>query len=327
VEQQFLINAIRFEASHIKSAEIKRNVLVQLNRVSNDIAVRVAEALGLDAPAPDPTYYHNNVTAGLSIFNHTLPTIKTLRVGVLASTKSDASLQQAKQVKERLAKDGVMATVVAETLADGVDQTYSAADATAYDGVVVADGAEGLFGEGAKESPLFPAGRPGQVLLDAYRWGKPVGGLGKGQKALKSAGVPDKGEGVYTGKAVEEFVKGFEGGLARFKVCHLLSFSVGLKVLTSFDSLLIGSRLMVEFKGRCKGERCYQVMVLLAEENGDNYTPRFQPRIHKHTQATLIRALLTSVFPLHKHCTTYLHCRRLVSRGWPHDGPPGQACD
>lgn len=224
MEQQFLINAIRFETSHIQSAEVKRNVLAQLNRVSNDIAARVAEALGLDAPAPDPTYYHNNVTAGLSIFNQTLPTIKTLRVGVLASTKSDASLQQAKQVKERFARDGVVAAVVAETLADGVDQTYSAADATAYDGVVVADGAEGLFGEAAKESPLFPAGRPGQVLVDAYRWGKPVGGLGQGEKALKSVGVPDKGEGVYAGKAVEDFVKGFEGGLARFKVSLVLTF-------------------------------------------------------------------------------------------------------
>lgn len=46
VEQQFLINAIRFETSHLQSAEVKKNVLLQLNRISNDIAVRVATALG-----------------------------------------------------------------------------------------------------------------------------------------------------------------------------------------------------------------------------------------------------------------------------------------
>ncbi|KAK4157136.1 catalase A2 [Chaetomidium leptoderma] len=223
VEQQFLINAIRFETSHIKSTTVKQNVITQLNRISNDIAARVADALGLDTPAPDPSFYHNNVTAGISIFNNsTLPSIKTLRVGVLASTSAAdggaSSLAQAAQLRERFAASGVVVTVVGETLVEGkVDQTYSAADATGFDGVVVAEGAEGLFGSARKDSPLFPAGRPGQVLLDAYRWGKPVGALGKAGEALKSGGVPVDGEGVFGGDVVEEFAKAFEGGLGRFR--------------------------------------------------------------------------------------------------------------
>ncbi|KAK4032561.1 catalase A2 [Parachaetomium inaequale] len=220
IEQQFLINAIRFETSHVKSTTVKQNVLAQLNRISNDVAVRVAAALGLDAPAPDDTFYHNNVTAGVSIFNNgTLPSIKTLRVGVLASTQAagGSSVQQAGQVKELLEKSGVVVTVVGEMLGEGVDQTYSAADATAFDGVLVAEGAEGLFAADGKASTLFPAGRPGQVLIDAYRWGKPVGALGKGEEAFKSVGVPVGGEGVYSETGVEEIVKGLEGGLARFR--------------------------------------------------------------------------------------------------------------
>jgi catalase len=232
VEQQFLINAIRFETSHLKSTAVKQNVIAQLNRVSNDVAKRVATALGLEAPAPDPTYYHNNVTAGISIFNFTLPTIKTLRVGVLASTGANSSLQQASELKQRLMQDGLVVTVVGETLAAGVDQTYSAADATGFDGVVVADGAEGLFEGAGAASPLFPAGRPAQVLLDAYRWGKPIGGLGSGEKALKSAGVPTgkNAAGVFVQKvgnvSVEAFVKGFEEGLARFRVSVLSLLAV-----------------------------------------------------------------------------------------------------
>ncbi|KAJ4304333.1 hypothetical protein N0V88_001946 [Collariella sp. IMI 366227] len=35
VEQQFLINAIRFETSHVKSATVKQNVLTQLNRFTD----------------------------------------------------------------------------------------------------------------------------------------------------------------------------------------------------------------------------------------------------------------------------------------------------
>ncbi|KAK4106445.1 heme-dependent catalase [Parathielavia hyrcaniae] len=239
VEQQFLVNAMRFETSHLTSAAVKRRVLAQLNRVSHDVAARVAQALGMDAPAPDPTFYHDNVTAGISIFGGggnnaiLLPTIRTLRVGVLASAGSDAAMRAAAQLRERLVADGVVVAVVGETLAQGVDQTYSAADATGFDGVVVVEGAEGLFGDGreATGSALFPAGRPGQVLLDAYRWGKPVAALGRGGKALQSVGVPVKGEGVFVEKEVEELVTGLEGGLARFRVSFLFSFG-------SFSSLI-----------------------------------------------------------------------------------------
>jgi catalase len=215
VEQQFLINAMRFEASHLTSPTVKQNVLTQLNRVSNDVAKRVAEALGLSAPGPDPTFYNNNSSSHISIFNGTLPTVATLRVGVLASTASNSSLSQAAALKKRLAQDGVVATVVGESLASGVDQTYSAADATGFDGIVVAAGAEKLF-DAKTVSALYPTGRPGQILLDGYRWGKPVGALGSASKALKSVGI-EQTPGVFNGSDVNAFAQTFEGGLATFK--------------------------------------------------------------------------------------------------------------
>ncbi len=215
MEQQFLINAIRFETSHLKSDAVKQNVLTQLNRISNDVAKRVAGALGLTAPAPDPTFYHDNTTAGISIFNNSLPSIKTLQVGVLASINSSGSVSQAKDLKDRLTKDGLVVTVVGESLGEGIDQTYSAADATAFDGIVITAGAEGLFGA-ARLSALYPTGRPGQILLDGYRWGKPVGALGSGFQAFNATGIPST-PGVYTETDVNTFAGNFEGGLATFK--------------------------------------------------------------------------------------------------------------
>lgn len=232
VEQQFLVNAIRFEASHVVSDVVKKNVLVQLNRVSHEVAERVATALGMEAPAPDPKYYHDNVTQGITIFGEKLPKIEMLRVGVLASVDSDGSLRQAAELKDRLGKDGVMVTVVGEKLGRGVDQTYSSADATGFDAIVVADGAEGLFGRNAaKESPLFPTGRPSQILLDGYRWGKPVGALGQaGKNALNDTGVP-KTDGVFEGDGgdLEGFVGDLEDGLRTFKVwfCCCISHLLG----------------------------------------------------------------------------------------------------
>ncbi|KAK8108625.1 hypothetical protein PG984_014426 [Apiospora sp. TS-2023a] len=225
VEQQFLVNAMRFEASQLKSEQVKKNVLTQLNRVSHDVAARVASALGMEAPDADPTYYHDNTTAGISITNSTLPTVATLKVGILATTAK--SLQSATALKERLAKDGLVPAVVAEYLAAGVDKTYSAADATDFDSVVVVAEADqaGLFDSSAKKqaSTLFPAGRPLQIANMAYLFGKPVGYYGGngtvGSAALANAGFRPDEPGMYMGGSsdMEKFVEGVKKGLAIFK--------------------------------------------------------------------------------------------------------------
>lgn len=214
-EQQFLVNAIRFEASHIKSDQVKKNVLTQLNRISHDVAIRVAKALNLEAPEADDTYYHDNTTAGLSIFGNKLPTIATLTVGILATTNTDSSIKQAQELKKALEEEKLVVTIVGETLSNGVDQTYSAAEAVAFDAIVVAEGAEVLF-DTTKKSTLYPPGRPAQIVTDGYSWGKPVGFIGKAKSSAKAAGVGE-GQGVYQASGVDEIVKDLKEGLATFK--------------------------------------------------------------------------------------------------------------
>jgi len=217
VEQQFLINAIRFEVSHLQSSVVKSNVLIQLNRVSNDIAKRVAEVIGLPAPAPDTTFYHNNSTAFVSIFNSTLPTIATLSVAILASVKSTTSMSQAASLASELKKSGVVANIIGEVLAPGVNSTYSSADASGFDGIIVTTDTETLFTDGAS-STFFPANRPLQILVDGYRWGKPVGSMGNATSTMKLAGAnTEPGVFSFEGSEVPDFVKLFEGGLKTFK--------------------------------------------------------------------------------------------------------------
>jgi catalase len=220
VEQQFLINAIRFEVSHIQSAIVKSNVIIQLNRVSNDIAKRVAEVIGVAAPAPDPTFYNNNSTKFVTIFGNPLLTIATLNVGVLASVNAPGSLTQAAALASAFSTAGVNVVVVGEILQAGINQTYSAADATGFDGIIVATGAESLFTNGTS-STFFPANRPLQILTDGYRWGKPVGALGSATKAIQIAGITTT-PGVFQSNGtassdVANFVTAFEGGLQTFK--------------------------------------------------------------------------------------------------------------
>ncbi|TGJ79523.1 hypothetical protein E0Z10_g9241 [Xylaria hypoxylon] len=223
VEQQFLINAIRFETSHLQSTAVKENVLQQLNRVSNDVAVRVATSLGMKAPVPDPKYYHQNTTKGISITKDKLPTIATLKVGILASVVGNANaMDQAKKLKERFTAAGLIATIVAERLTSGVDKTYSAADATDFDAVVVAAGADaaGVFNL-TPGSPLYPPMRPLQIATSAYLFGKPVAYFGatSPSQMLRAAGFTSNSAsaGVFVSKDLDQMAKSIEDGLRTFK--------------------------------------------------------------------------------------------------------------
>jgi catalase len=226
-EQQFIVDAMRFETSNVKSSVVRNNVIIQLNRISNDLATRVAKAIGINAPKPDDSYYHDNKTAHIGAFGQKLTKLDGLKVGLLASVDNPASIAQGAKLQSALSDAGVDVVVVAERFADKVDQTYSASDAVQFDAVVIADGAEGLFEsksftslptKGSGASTLYPAGRPLDILLDAFRFGKTVGALGKGSEALKSGLISSDREGVYTAGSPEDaFVKDIKDGLRTFK--------------------------------------------------------------------------------------------------------------
>ncbi|GME25171.1 Catalase [Neofusicoccum parvum] len=215
VEQQFLVNAIRFETSKLTSKVVQNNVLIQLNRVSHDIAERVAQALGMSAPAADPTYYHDNTTASVRPNSDRLPKLDGLKVGILTSINA-ANDTSVATIASTLAEQNVDTVVVAESLISGVDQTYAAADATDFDAVFVAPNAASIV-SGNSTSTLFPAGRPGQILLDAFRYGKTVGALGSSGSALTSLNIPS-GDGVFKDATADDIIE----GLTVFK--HLSRF-------------------------------------------------------------------------------------------------------
>lgn len=78
---------------------------------------------------------------------------------------------------------------------DGVNQTYSASDATNFDALFVADGAEGVFNYPSFTTPqrklscattFYTAGTPLDILVDAFPFDKPVGAVGMGLDSLHS---------------------------------------------------------------------------------------------------------------------------------------------
>jgi catalase len=236
VEQQFVVNAMRFETSQLTSDVVKNNVLIQLNRVSHDVAVRVAQALDMTAPEADDTYYHDNTTTGISVFREKLLKIDGLKVGYLTSTS--VSGDTASALKSALKDLNVKFAVVAERLGKGIDQTYSATFAGQFDAIIVDGNADALFappGSLARSNStapsygnnttkasttLYPAGRPLQILQDGYQWGKAVAVIGPGQGAFDAAGVETGTPGVYKfggEKDVKSIVDQIADGLHTFK--------------------------------------------------------------------------------------------------------------
>lgn len=67
-------------------------------------------------------------------------------------------------------------------------------------------------------SSLYPTGRPLQILIDGFRFGKTVGALGSGTAALRNAGIATSRDGVYVAQSVtDDFANDLKEGLRTFK--------------------------------------------------------------------------------------------------------------
>ncbi|PKS11958.1 hypothetical protein jhhlp_001254 [Lomentospora prolificans] len=214
-EKQQVIDGMRFETSKIESETVKKNVIKQLNKVSNEIAARVAVAHGLDIPEPDPTYYHDNTTRGFNFLKDPLPKIAGLKVGILATVENKESLSQAADLKSKFDGEGVTTVVIAERAAEGVDAPYTAIRANLFDGLIITKGTEKLF-DPKVVTALYPPRRPAQTLEDAYRWGKPIAAIGTACKAFENSLVQD-GPGVYTHDDTSSVLESFKEGLRTYK--------------------------------------------------------------------------------------------------------------
>ncbi|PYH28429.1 catalase R [Aspergillus neoniger CBS 115656] len=226
-EQQMVVNAIVFENSKVNSPHVRENVVNQLNMVNNNLAVRVARGLGLDEPSPNPTYYTSNKTSNVGTFGKPLLSIEGLQVGFLASNSHPESIKQGQAMAAQFSAAGVDLNIVTEAYADGVNTTYALSDAINFDALIIADGVQSLFASpslanqmnSTATSTLYPPARPYQILVDSFRYGKPVAAVGSGSAALKNAGIDSSRSGVYTGlsETTEKIAKEVLKGLYTFR--------------------------------------------------------------------------------------------------------------
>ncbi|WP_436775907.1 catalase [Yinghuangia sp. YIM S09857] len=209
-ERDHVVDAFRFELGKCDTKTIREDVVAQLAHVDQDLAARVADGLGLDAPSPVQTASPSPSPA-LSMDNLAGDAgVATRKIAVIAADGADAGpLTGAMQA---MAERGAVCEVVAPhqgTLdtADGPVEALRSLltmGSPLYDAVLVAGGSRAV-------TTLLGDPSAAEFLGDAYRHGKAIGALGDGSRLLEAAGVPTTGRGIVTDERtdISGFVEAF----------------------------------------------------------------------------------------------------------------------
>ncbi|HEX6472030.1 MAG TPA: catalase [Streptosporangiaceae bacterium] len=198
-EKAHIVAAFQFELGKVEQTHIREGVVEHLNHVDHDLAVAVAEGIGVAAPEKPAGDNHGRSSPALSQANAPADTIASRKVAILAADGVDSSDVAA--VGDALADAGAICEVLAArdgTLqaANGgrieVTRALPTVGSVLYDAVVIPGGlraAETLAGDG--DAVHF--------IAEAFKHGKAVGALGTGASLLDAArlaGVHPNGDGV-----------------------------------------------------------------------------------------------------------------------------------
>ena len=197
VERQHIIAAFRFELSRVTVPAIRQRVVSILLNVNQKLAEGVANGLGIDLPAPQPTVIpletepSLQASAGLSLFARPGKyTHKGRRVAVLVTAEAD--LEQLSQIHQLLRQDAVVSVFVAPRLGTmgqhkgtriEAETSLEAMPSVVWDAMV-------MMVPEASLPALCANGQVVEFFKDQYRHCKPIWLLGAGSQWLTAVGVP-----------------------------------------------------------------------------------------------------------------------------------------
>jgi catalase len=216
IEQQHICDAFVFELSKVERVDIRSRMVGNLRNVDEDLAQRIADALGL-VELPDRSEPASAPVTGLdpsialSIMANGPESFEGRKVGALVDDGADASLLDALQ--QALEAEGAMIELIAPkvggfTTDDGVlveaDQKIGGGPSVLYDAVVVLTSAPGA-------SSLRDDAAAMQFVADAFAHSKYIGYVDSATPLLQAAGVADRLDGgcisLDGSGSVEQFVE------------------------------------------------------------------------------------------------------------------------
>lgn len=188
IEQDHIVSAYSFELGKCEEQTVRMRQLQCLAEIDSDLCARVAEALGVPAPAPSLPLAEPEPSAALSMLAGVWPS-DGRAVGIVVTPGS--SLEEVAELRAAVDDAGMTPFLIAPTggaLADGtpVERSLATARSVEYDALVLTDGAASV------------AGDPQVALLvqESFRHGKPTAAWGDGDAAFTAAGIDQTAPGV-----------------------------------------------------------------------------------------------------------------------------------
>lgn len=196
VEQAHIINAFRFELTRVQIPAIRKRVVSLLVNINNDLAVSVANGLGIDLPPamplasnlPIPTF---PPSPGLSLLSRPGVTgVQTRRVAMLVNDGVDGDA--VKSIYADLLNNGAVPRLLGSRLgkvvtesgeALNIEVTLEATPSVLYDGVII------LLNQASLQAGLWDA-HALDFVRQQYRHCKPIYAIASGAQLLSDAGVP-----------------------------------------------------------------------------------------------------------------------------------------
>jgi catalase len=210
VEQDHVIQGYTFELGKCYEENVRIRQLEALANIDGELCAKVAEGLGLPAPAPASTPEDDvQPSPALSQLGKSWPLAGRV-VGIIADHTSDQDALAT--AREAIHAGGMVPLIIAPKggkLPGGltVQRTYLTARSVEFDAILVAGsaapGANAAGGRDAKAGD--PTGHPAVdprvslMLAEAYRHAKAIGGWDHVAHALAAAGIPEEAPGVVIG--------------------------------------------------------------------------------------------------------------------------------
>jgi catalase len=218
-EKEHIVAAFRFELGKVEHRHVREGVVANLNHVDHDLAVMVAEGVGVEPPDRAVSDNQGHRSPALSQANTThSPATRKIAILVADGVDADdvemawAGLCDLAATPEILAaRDGTVRA------ADGalvkVTRALPTVDSVLYDAVLIPGGMDSI-------RDLSHDGQAVYFVTEAYKHFKAVGALGDGVELLVTARVPcENRHGHYEGVVVGErsdgvFIKEFADAVA-----------------------------------------------------------------------------------------------------------------
>jgi catalase len=215
-EQDHLVEAAHFELGKVETMAVRERMVHEFfNRIDHQLAVRVAQGIGVEPPTVDLDAPVTKLVPEVGVeARKRTDSIATRKVAILAADGYEHTSLTA--VRASLEAKGARCEVVAKRQGrlrgEGgdtqVDKSYVVTASVMYDAVLIAGGRESV-------EALRRHGDALHFVLEAFRHGKAIGALGEAVDLLADARIASVDGADRTPEGVAILAGAAEGGDAR----------------------------------------------------------------------------------------------------------------